>query len=192
MYSKNSIEVLSKRIGFGTAKNVPEFDFDYDIVFGNAKRTFDYFHKLVYLDSIYLSVAKQDMDQEEFEVELEKLRMNSAISTLSRVLMQNPEYIDEKNYDEIITAKTAILEEVYGYTLAIDVLELFITSPRSNLATINANLSYEKLKLDLYGFKNEQGVEVAAGLVSKLETAIKKATNAIFPVNVKIKDGKVW
>ena len=101
-------------------------------------------------------------------------------------------YADIEDYDPIIENYKILFDDAIGYKVAMMVLELFMTTRRSNLHERNARLSINNLKLELEGFKNDQGHLVASGLVQKYNLAVKKAVNKIFPFEIIVQNGTNW
>lgn len=192
MYSDESILTLSKRIGFGVPSQELQIEFSDDIVTGPSGRTFSFFHRLVTLKGIYLTTQDVAMEKEPFEAFLQQIRFDATKSVLARIVDKNKQCDPDKDYSNDIITKSALIEEAIGNAVAISVLEFMLSSERSNLHKINADLTHEKLLLQLNGFKTEKGVIVAVGLNAKLLSAINEASNSVCPFSVSVKDGKVW
>jgi hypothetical protein len=191
-YTDTAIETLSKRIGFGTAMQDHGISFSADIVSGPSGRTFGNFSKLCTIDNLYFAVDSKDMDKDPFEANLEEMRLSCARSIVAQILDQSEKYDPGTDYSQLISDRSPLFEEAIGYAVAIASIDLMITSKRSNLAELNAELSYEKLQLAINGFKTEQGVIVAVGLSAKLLSAVKSARKSIFKRRSKIKGSSPW
>lgn len=63
-------------------------------------------------------------------------------------------------------------------------IELFISTTRSNFVERNAKFAYQNLKIELEGARNERGYRVATGLKDKLNQSIKRASEIIFPIEI--------
>jgi hypothetical protein len=55
-----------------------------------------------------------------------------------------------------------------------------MSSNRSNCIERNAKLSYQNLKIELEGIKNDNGHQMAVGIRQQLQKAVKDAQKAIF------------
>ena len=108
------------------------------------------------------------------------------------IIDKNLDSISSEDYTDIIIENAVLFDDAIGYKVAISVLELFVSTKRSNLPERNAKLAISNLKLELNGFRNETGYIVAKGLIFFLNDAIKKATNKLFPFKVIIQDGNAW
>src|SRR5690606_28691493 len=97
--------------------------------------------------------------------------------------------VDSQDYDSVISEKRHLFDEPIGYAVACQMIELFISTTRSNFVERNAKFAYQNLKIELEGAKNERGFRVATGLKDKLNYSIKRATEIIFPDPIIIQKG---
>lgn len=193
MYSLSTVTTLSKIIGFGTPSESVGVDFSDDIINGPSGRTFKYFHRLVDLKNIYESVEDPEMPKVDFENYLNQIRFDATKSILAKCLDSTECYDDSIDYDSYIESKYNLFEDAIGYAVAITILELMLSTKRSNLSEINANLTYEKLKLELYGLRSEKGVVVARGLKGELENVIYNIKCIFCPLDqVSINSDPIW
>ena len=193
MYSKEIIQSLTERIGFGS----PQEDsfvlaISEAIQNGASGRFFKSFHSLVTLENIIAAIEKQNINSEEFEALLNEYRKGASLEVLSLVLDSHQDYVLNDSYDAIITQNVSLFDNAIGYKVAIMVIEMFMSTKRSNIVERNAKLSVSNLKLELEGYRNDSGVLVAKGLVHKFENAIKTAQKKIFPFKLTVEDGNAW
>ena len=193
MYSEEIIQSLTERIGFGS----PQEDsfvlaISEAIQNGASGRIFKSFHSLVTLENIIAAIEKQNSNAEEFEALLNEYRKGAVLEVLSLILDSHQDYVSNDSYDAIITQNVTLFDNAIGYKVAVMVIEMFMSTKRSNIVERNAKLSVSNLKLELEGYRNDSGVLVAKGLVHKFENAIKTAQKKIFPFRLTVEDSNAW
>jgi hypothetical protein len=191
MYSNEVKQALKERIGFGSDEGI-SIDIDDALKIGTSERTASYFHKLVSIPNLYFSVPTVDMEKADFEEILDQLRTDAVANALTAVLHQSVDYVDSFDYDETIIEKISLFDDVIGYSLAISALEMMVSSNRKNDDTRNVVLSYQQLKVELEGVKNEGGHVISQGLNRKLFYAIRQARKIIFPQKIIVTSKPVW
>lgn len=193
MYSEQSIETISNRIGWGK----PQLD-GFAITLseanenGTSKRNFQSFHQLVTVDNVLAAVPNNAISYEDFNAKLFEIRDNAARAILTMIIDLNPNSILETDYSDIIINNPVLFDDAIGYKVAISVLELFVSTERENFSARSSQLSISSLKLEIEGWKNESGITVANGLGQKLNKAIEMAANKLFPLNAIVQNGKSW
>lgn len=193
MYSEEIIQSLTERIGFGSPQEDSfVLSLNEAIQIGASGRFFKSFHSLVTLENIIAAIEKQNINAEEFEALLNEYRKGAVLDVLSLILDSHQDYISNDSYDAIITQNVSLFDNAIGYKVAIMVIEMFMSTKRSNIVERNAKLSVSNLKLELEGYRNDSGVLVAKGLVHKFENAIKTAQKKIFPFKLTVEDGNAW
>ena len=193
MYSEEIIQSLTERIGFGS----PQEDsfvlaISEAIQNGASGRVFKSFHSLVTLENIIEAIEKREPTAEQFEAILNEYRKGAVLEVLSLVLDSHEDYINDDSYDASITQNISLFDNAIGYKVAIMVIEMFMSTKRSNIVERNAKLSVSNLKLELEGYRNDSGILVAQGLVHKFGNAIKSAQNKLFPFKIIVQDGNAW
>ena len=193
MYSELAISVISQRIKWNASL---DSEFTIALSDGNATGTsgkhFQSFHNLVSIDNIYASVPEIDMDEEPFNELLTDIRLQATLQTLNDIMDKHERYIPETDYSDVIISNAGLFDTAVGNKVAITVLELFLSTTRINLHERNAKLSASNLKLDLEGFKNENGHVVAKGIKSSYYSAVKAASNKLFPFEIVVNSPKIW
>lgn len=159
---------------------------------GASGRFFKSFHSLVTLENIIEAIEKREPTAEQFEAILNEYRKGAVLEVLSLIMDQHPDYIAKDSYDAVITENNVLFDNAIGYKVAIMVIEMFMSTKRSNIVERNAKLSVSNLKLELEGYRNDSGVLVAQGLVHKFQNAIKLAQNKLFPFKIIVQDGNAW
>ena len=111
---------------------------------------------------------------------------------LTAIIDQNVLSEEIVDYSSTIINRPRIFDDAIGYSIAIKCLELFVSSSRKNLAERNAKLSYQNLKMELEGVRNESGHLVAKGLIMRKEFAIRQAQKILFPRKIIIDGTPNW
>lgn len=193
MYSEEIIQSLTERIGFGSPQEDSfTLTMSEAIQNGASGRFFKSFHSLVTLENIIEAIEKREPTAEQFEAILNEYRKGAVLEVLSLIMDQHPDYIAKDSYDAVITENNVLFDNAIGYKVAIMVIEMFMSTKRSNIVERNAKLSVSNLKLELEGYRNDSGVLVAQGLVHKFQNAIKLAQNKLFPFKIIVQDGNAW
>ncbi len=193
MYSEEIIQSLTERIGFGSPQEDSfTLTMSEAIQNGASGRVFKSFHSLVTLENIIEAIEKREPTAEQFEAILNEYRKGAVLEVLSLIMDQHPDYIAKDSYDAIITENNVLFDNAIGYKVAIMVIEMFMSTKRSNIVERNAKLSVSNLKLELEGYRNDSGILVAQGLVHKFGNAIKLAQNKLFPFKIIVQDGNAW
>jgi hypothetical protein len=193
MYSQEIIQSLTERIGFGLpvedgfALNISEA-----VQNGTSGRFFKSFHSLVTVENIIAGIENNQPTEQEFEAVLNGYRQAVVLEVLNVIMDQSLDYIANDSYDALINENVVLFDNAIGYKVAMMVIEMFMTTKRSNIVDRNAKLAVSNLKLELEGYRNDSGVLVAKGLVHKFENAVKLAKNKLFPFKVVVNDGNAW
>jgi len=181
MYSQEALTILENRIGWDQP-----LDANSDVVLnettstGASAREFTNFHQLCSVENIYAAVAAVDMDMAEFNAYLISVRSQAVVAVLNEALEKRVEYEYDNDYSDLIITRAPIFDDAIGYTVAIRMLELFVSSNRRNLTERNSSLSYQNLKVELEGAKNDAGFYVAKGILVKRYYSIRSISRAVF------------
>lgn len=193
MYNEQSIVSLVTRIGWEKPLDTAfAIEIDEEVLSADSERKVNSFHQLVTVENVYAAVQEIDMEVVAFNDFLSSLRRQSVLEVLTAIFDKNEQYIETVDYSELILARPRLFDDAIGYCIAIKALELFISSSRSNLLERNAKLSFQNLKIELEGVRNDGGFFVAKGIIYKMERAIQKAQNILFPKNATVQSGKSW
>ena len=193
MYSEVSVSILINRIGWEKPLNS-----DFAIVINQnnqtatAARKVNSFHALATVENIYSAVPDVNMEQTKFNDFLSSTRTQAVREVVTAVLDGHHLYEDTVDYSNVIIEKARLFDDAIGYGIAIKCLELFISSSRSNLIERNAKLSFQALKVELEGARNDNGHFIAKGIVYKKERAILKAQKIIFPDPILVIGDAQW
>lgn len=192
MYSEQSIASLDTRIGW----NKPSIEFaitlDEEVLTAGSGRKINSFHQLVTVENIYAAVPKIDMEVVDFNDFLSSIRKQSVLEVLTAIFDKNEQYVEGTDYSELIISRPRLFDDAIGYCVVIKMLELFISSSRSNLLERNTKLSFQNLKLELNGVRNDNGAYVAKGIEYHYKEALKNAQKILFPNKTTIQNGKSW
>lgn len=193
MYNEQSIASLVTRIGWEKPLDTAfAIELDEGVLTADSERKVNSFHQLVTVENVYAAVPEIDMEAEDFNGFLSSLRRQSVLEVLTAIFDKNEQYIETVDYSEFILARPKLFDDAIGYCMAVKALELFIVSSRINLLERNSKLSFQNLKIELEGVRNDGGFFVAKGIIYKLERAIQKAQNILFPTNATVQNGKSW
>lgn len=193
MYSEESISLLNNRIGWEMPLDSgSSIVLDTENKKADSGRKVNAFHQLASVDNIYAAVDVVDMSNADFNKFLTSIRAQSVIEVLTAIFDQHHLYDETLDYSSIISKKIKIFDDAIGYTIAVKILELFVSSNRKNFIERNASLSFQTLKIELYGAKNDNGHFIAKGIVYEKSAAIKKAQKILFPDDVLIDGSPQW
>ena len=193
MYNEQSIASLETRIGWGEPLDTAfAIALDEEVLTADSERKVNSFHQLVTVENVYAAV--QEIEMEAFEINgfLSSIRRQSVLEVLTAIFDKNEQYIETVDYSDLILARPRLFDDAIGYCIAVKMLELFISSSRNNLLELNTKLSFQNLKIELEGVRNDGGFYVATGIKYELKTAITKAQKILFPVNASLQNGKSW
>lgn len=193
MYSESSKILISKRVGWDApaSSSIP-VTIDTENQIATSGRRVNSFHQLAYVVNLFHTVNDKSTAQLEFNNLLKEMRLQASIEVMNKVLDQHHCYDFDKDYDQIITKYQSLFDEPLGYLLAINCIEVFISSNRSNYIERNTKISYQMLKIELDGVKNEQGITISQGLNSKFYSSLKRAQKKIFPEHIQIIGESSW
>lgn len=180
MYSNASILALEKRIGFGDLSDnsvviQPEH------ITGTSGRTVPYFHRLATLDNLFAAVSNSVTETEEFNAYLLQMKTDAVKSVLTSIMELDKGYRSDVDYSDTLIKRPELFDDSIGYSLAISVIEQLVSTSRINREERSASLKYDKLKIELEGFRDEKGNVLAKGLRADLYRSVKKAAKIIFP-----------
>jgi hypothetical protein len=193
MYNEQSIASLVTRIGWEKPLDTAfAITIDGEVLLADSERKVNSFHQLVTIENVYAAVPEIEMEVVAFNDFLSSLRRQSVLEVLTAIFDKNEQYIETVDYSELILARPRLFDDAIGYCIAIKALELFIASSRSNLLERNAKLSFQNLKIELEGVRNDGGFLIAKGIIYKMERAIQKAQNILFPKNATVQNGTSW
>lgn len=193
MYTEQSISYLIDRIGWGLPLNS-----DFAIVINSSNqtatsgRTVKAFHQLATVENLYSNVSEISISEVKFNELLYKIKDESVRDVLTSMLDQHRLYEESIDYSSVIVSKPRLFDDAIGYSIAIKCLEMFVSSTRSNATERSNAMSFNTLKIELEGAKNDNGHFIAKGIVYKKESAIKKAQKIIFPEPILVTSGSKW
>jgi len=193
MYCESSKILISKRVGWSIpTDSLFSVEISEDNQTATSGRYANSFHQLATIENLFFTINESKTGEEEFNIALGLMRKEAAIEVLNKVLDQHQDYDFEKDYDSEIQKYQSLFDEPLGYLLAIKCIELFVSSSRSNAVERNSKLSFQMLKMELEGVKNDNGHCISEGLNSKFYTALKNAQKKIFPKQIEIIGDSVW
>ena len=193
MYSELSISTLESRIGWDIPLDSGfAIQLNQEVLTANSERKVSSFHSLATVENVYAVVPEVNMVADKFNGYLASVRRQSTLEIMTSIFDKHEDYIEETDYSNLIIARPKIFDDAIGYCIAIKILELFLSSSRKNGSERNALFSFNSLKIELYGAKNENGHFIAKGVVYQKEQAIKQAQEIIFPKQILVTNGVSW
>jgi hypothetical protein len=193
MYNEQSISSLETRIGWERSLDTDfEIELNEEVLTADSERKVNSFHQLVIVDNIYAAVQEVDMEAAKFNGFLASVRRQSTIEVLTSVFDKCELYDEDVDYSDTIIKRPKLFDDAIGYSMAIKMLELFMASPRINAQEINTKMSFNALKIELEGVRNDGGFYVAKGIKYELKTAITKTQRILFPIIPLVKKGPSW
>lgn len=193
MYSEQSISTLINRIGWEKSLNSDvAIVVDSDNSTATSGRKVNSFHSLASVENIYSAVPDVSMEKAKFNEFLSSIREQSVREVVTAILDQHHLHDEAFDYSNTIIERPRLFDDAIGYCVAIKILELFISTGRKNLTERNSALTFQTLKVELEGAKNDGGFFIAKGIVYKKERAIQKAQKIIFPEIAIVSSGKNW
>jgi len=193
MYNEQSITALEKRIGWEKPLDTDfAIDLDEEVLTADSGRKVNSFHQLVTVENVYAAVQPVNMEAADFNGFLTSVRKQAVLEVLTLIFDKHEDYIEVTDYSVLIETKTRLFDDAIGYCIAVKMLELFISTSRINLQERNAKMSFNSLKIELEGAKNDNGHFIAKGIVYYKNKAIKDAQKIIFPNRIIVQNGKAW
>lgn len=178
MYSAEVITKLNDRLGW-LQTSEPDFGFilSPENLISNSGRNFQWFHFSVSLTSILHCQDNENMTEDEFNQYLVWLKNQCILSVLSQCF-SNPKCEISRDYSGEINAYSSLFDDAIGYAMAIQVIEMCISSTRSNKIERIGKENYGKFKSELEGYFSTNKL-VVKGLRHKYNDAVEKASNLL-------------
>lgn len=193
MYSQEAIDILIQRIGWSELGSDLPISLSVENKISLSGKSFNFYHPLVTIDNIYSFISEVDMTETDFNLYLSELVKNCVLIVLSSVFEEAVEYNLATDYSSTIEQRTSLFDNAIGYAVCVKMIELFVSSDRSNFRERNAKMAYNTLKIELEGAKNDNGFTVASGLIHYLNSSISKIKRVLFPYIIVVRDGsRYW
>jgi hypothetical protein len=185
MYSESAITELINRVSWGLPQDASfVIELNNSNKTGTSGRNFQAFHQLATVENVFAAIEEVAANEEEFNAVLSDIRKQAVLSILPMIMDKHDDYDSNVDYSNTIIEKAVLFDDAIGFKVAISVLELFMSTKRRNFSELNTKMAISNLKLEVEGFRNENGALVAKGLSQKLEYSIHKASKKIFPFKV--------
>lgn len=194
MYLERAIESLTERIRWAAPEETSfPLTLDASNGTGTSGRTFKAFHQLVTIENVYAAISNLNPTAEDFNAILSDIIKQAVLSIVPLIIDKSINSVYRTDYTDLIIDNSVLFDDAIGYQVAISVLELFMSTKRSNLPERNAKLAISNLKLEINGFRNDNGHVIARGLIYDLKDALKLARYKLFPTEVIINAPKyIW
>ncbi|OHT44427.1 hypothetical protein [Flavobacterium tructae] len=192
MYSQEAIDILINRIGWSELSSGLPFGLTASNKTADSGKMFNWYHSSVLVDNVYAAVPEVEMNEVDFNDYLGTIRKQAVLTVLTSILDTYVDYDPVVDYSNVILQRPALFDDSIGYSVSIKMLELYLSTSRSNFFERNAKMSYQSLKVELEGARNDNGHFVAKGIIYKLEQSIKKAQKIIFPYKIVVNNANAW
>lgn len=194
MYNSLSKTALENRIGWGVP--VPP---NTDIILTTENitsvsgRCFNSFHQLAIVENVWNSIVNININNAQFNEYLSQMRKDCVNEVLNKIFNTNP-YANAKfnpnwespnyktDYSDVILAKQSIFDDSIGYAMAVRIIQLVISTTRSNNTERKNAEFYQIVKTELEGVVNQDGVLIANGVNGQYNTSILNAISILFPI----------
>lgn len=145
---------------------------------------FKSFHSLVRVENVHETTSIINPTDQQLNNILLEFKTQGALKALNRIFDNSTSYNPVEDYHATIVKYRGVIIEVVGLAVCAMVLQSMLTSKRINETERAAK--YSMLKVEIEGFRNDQGIQVSRGVLSLLDSAIRAAKDAIFPSNIEI------
>jgi len=187
MYSEEIISILEKRVAWKQPiSDTFTLEVDADNLEGTSGKHFNSFHKLIDVEYIAQTLNDTNLDAETLNAELADIRKQAVLTVLSSVFDSNRCYLPDFDYSNGINSRVALFDDAIGYVVAISVLQLYVSTRRSNIDERNTKMAVQNLKLELEGYRNDNGILVAKGLTWYRDNAIRNVVRVFFPQSITV------
>lgn len=199
MYTTAAIEALANRIGWAQPIPPTQKTLTAENAVGTSGRLFNSFHQLCIVENVEATMPVSGspsgydvlVSNQQLNDKLKEFRDQAARKVLNRIFDINPlaqyrtsacgrrQYIGGTDYSDIIIGRAANLDDLMGYQVAYDVMQMMLMPQRSN-RTERSIAEAGAIMAQLNGFRNAQGQLVEDGILQKLENAYTDAIGIFF------------
>ena len=208
-YSSEAIQAVIKRVGWAS----PTPPYPLTLATKNSEslsgRHFNAFHKLASVETAIDVMPNNNADDDAKNEYLYSLREAAARTVLTVVFNTNVRAnigvdsctgssVDNtgKDYSAMILSKSHVLDQCIGYQLAVDMLNLCMSTSRTNDSERAAKFNKNEIAFELKG-AIANGEQTYKGLEAKLEEAYRNAIDILFPKEIftqkpKLRFRNIW
>lgn len=191
-YSPESIKAVADRIGWPPPIEPSNIVLSYDNLLANSGRKFNAFHALVTVMNIKAVLPDANTSNDTMNDTLFSFKKQGVLQILNAIFNNNirAHYTYNKrgrkvarlstDYTDMILNNLSVFDEAYGLQVALDILQLHLTSNRSNATERNVK-EVQTIRLDLEGVYDDAGKEISPGIKGRLAKAIAEAIDILFP-----------
>lgn len=205
MYSTDSIATLTARIAWAAPMQPTSYVLTTENAVGTSGRVFRAFHAMAIVENVAACMPASDatptlqvIDDTTLNAFLSEMREQAVLKVLSEVFesetansrlnaMGTRVDLTGTDYSSKIETNPALFDSAIGYQVAFDVLELMLTTSRSNerqrVGTDRATLLVAQ-----QGYRDGEGNQLSDGVLQRLQGAIKRLLGILFPDDVKGKN----
>ena len=192
-YNSQAIAALETRVGW--AQPVPPSNITLSVnnISSTSGRTFDSYHKLATVENVKNTLGTGVTDQSAFQSQLDRLRKQSVLKALNAIYDRNPlanltrgvygqnVNLSGVDYSPVIIDRANVFDDVIGYQMAYDIIQMMISTSRSNMTERAVNGTYETLQIELEGASQSNSNLSTKGVVFYLKDSIDQAIAILFP-----------
>lgn len=192
-YNATAIETLTNRIGWAAPIPPTDLVVSADVTRADSGRYVRDFHPMAIVENIAETQPQYAASQEAVNAFMVSLKGAAVRAVLARIFDGNErayyrngangvrESIAAFDYSDRIITQPGLFDNVIGYQMAYDALELMGNAIRSNQTQRLSQYNYGQIKAEQDGYTDENGKPVDRGIAGKLTAAIREVNNILFP-----------
>lgn len=172
MFSESNIQELKTRLGWSKNEKLEYVNkLNNDNTTSDSGLTLNYFHKLVTVENIYACHPISNLSDTKLNTYLDELLDNVIREILTDIFVLDSKADSGKDYTSTISEMvgTGLFDTCIGYCHSVKVLELYVSSIRSNRIESILDHDYSQLMGELKGFSTKDGVLISKGILSYCE-----------------------
>lgn len=195
MYNSTSIQTLIDRVGWAQAVQPnSQIVVDAANLTANSGRFFKDFHPNAIVELVVPTMPNPSANAAAYNAYLLDMKRIGVLKVLTAVFDLNERAQFTWNatrtyrtarpffdYSDTIITRSNLFDTAIGYQVALDALAAETLSIRNNGAESKMKESYTEMKIEMGDFNNADGNLVSGGLTAKLNDAIIKIIDILFP-----------
>jgi len=193
-YDTAAITALEGRVGWAQAVPPSTIVISMNNGLSASGLKFKTFHKLATVENVKETLGTLALNDTVLQAQLDELRKQAVIKVLQAIYDQNPlangqrngyfgQYVDMSttDYSNVIITRSNVFDQAIGYQMAYDVIQMMISTSRSNLTERAVTGAYEVLQIELEGVNQSNSNIATKGIEYRLKNAIDQAIAILFP-----------
>lgn len=183
MFTEETIQYVKDLVGWDTPADVSLIVQEDNLVTLTG-RIFKTFHPLSIVENIVQTALPINPSDSTWNNTLREFKTQGALEILNKIFDNSKEYDTTKDYQDTIEKYNGLIAEAYGRSVVVSVLRMMLHTTRINATERQAK--FGMIQAELEGYRDEYGRLLTDGAISKLEKAINKAKEIIFPETIDI------